>query len=94
MTVMNWPLEMRYAGLDPHASYVVRTTGLGTCLLSIDGERMTPTLDDREIGQFKEFPVPPRLVADGQLRLTFERPVENVNWRYQSRLSELWLLKR
>ena len=93
MVVMNWPLGMRYTGLDPDADYVIRTTGYGTCLLSIDGERVKPTVDHKGIGEFKEFPVP-KLLEDGTLHLTFERPVEHVNWRYQSRLSELWLLKK
>lgn len=93
MVVMNWPLAMLYDDLDPDAEYVIRTTGFGTCLMSIDGERVEPTRDGRDIGEIKEFPVPRRLLADGTLRLTFERPKETVNWRYQSRLSELWLLK-
>ncbi|WP_074311673.1 hypothetical protein [Singulisphaera sp. GP187] len=92
--VMNWPLAMRYRNLDPEADYVIRTTGLGTCLLSIDGERVAPCLDNKGIGEFKEFVVPKRHLADGELSLTFERPVENLNWRYRSRLSELWLLKK
>jgi hypothetical protein len=85
---------MHYTGLDPQADYVIRTTGYGTCLLSINGERIQPAIDRKGIGEFKEFLVPKKLVADGTLHLTFERPVEHVNWRYQSRLSELWLLKR
>ena len=94
MDVMNWPLAMHYTGLDPKADYVIRTTGYGTCLLSIDGQRVRPAIDRKGIGEFKEFPVPKDLLADGTLHLTFERPAERVNWRYQSRLSELWLLKK
>ena len=94
MDIMDWPLAMHYAGLDPKADYVIRTTGFGKCLLSIDGERVLPSIDRAGIGEFKEFPVPKKLLADGTLHLTFERPVEHVNWRYQSRLSELWLLKK
>ena len=94
MDVMNWPLAMHYTGLDPKADYVIRTTGYGICLLSIDGQPVRPAIDRKEIGEFKEFPVPKDLVADGTLHLTFERPAERVNWRYQSRLSELWLLKK
>jgi hypothetical protein len=73
---------------------VIRTSGYGTCLLSIDGERVRPAIDHTGIGEFKEFPVPRALLADGTLHLTFERPAERVNWRYQSRLSEIWLLKK
>jgi hypothetical protein len=94
MVVMNWPKAMKYDDLDPQADYLIRTTGYGTCLLSIDGEPVKPTLDGKGIGEFKEFPVPKQLYQDGSLTLTFERPKENVNWRYQSRLCELWLLKR
>ena len=94
MDVMNWPLAMHYTGLDPKADYVIRTTGYGTCLLSIDGERVQPAIDNKGIGEFKEFSVPKALLTDGTLHLTFERPAERVNWRYQSRLSELWLLKK
>jgi hypothetical protein len=94
MDVMNWPLAMHYTGLDPKADYVIRTTGYGTCLLSIDGERVRPAIEHKGIGEFTEFPVPKPVLADGTLHLTFERPVERVNWRYQSRLSELWLLKK
>ena len=94
MDVMNWPPAVHYTGLDPKADYVIRTTGYGTCLLSIDGQRVLPTVDHKGIGEFKEFPVPKALLADGTLHLTFERPVEHVNWRYQSRLSEIWLLRK
>ena len=95
MDVMYRPLAMHYTGLDPKANYTIRTTGYGKCLLSVDGERVPPALDGKGIGEFKEFPVPKHLVADGTLHLTFERPAEpGVNWRYQSRLSELWLLKK
>jgi hypothetical protein len=94
MVVMNWPLAMHYTGLSKDANYVIRTTGFGTCLLSIDGQRVVPTIDGKGIGEFKEFPVPRHLLSDGVLHLTFERPVEHVNWRYESRLSELWLLKK
>jgi hypothetical protein len=94
MDIMDWPLAMHYTGLDPQADYVIRTTGYGTCLLSINGERIQPAIDRKGIGEFKEFSVPKKLVADGTLHLTFERPAERVNWRYQSRLSELWLLKK
>jgi hypothetical protein len=93
MVVMTWPKAMKYDNLDPNAEYVIRTTGYGTCLLSVDGERVTPTIDGKAIGEIKEFPVPRNLYRDGSIVLTFDRPKENVNWRYQSRLCEVWLLK-
>ena len=60
----NWPLAMHYTGLDKRADYVVRTTGYGTCLLAIDGERVRPTIDGKGIGEFKEFPVPKHLLGE------------------------------
>jgi hypothetical protein len=91
---MDWPIGMRYEGLDPAARYVVRTTGFRDCLLRIDGERVEPTLDGKDIGEFKEFAVPQEQLADGELLLTFDVPHEpELNWRVQSRLTELWLLR-
>ena len=95
ITKMDWPLGLRYEGLDPQAHYVVRTTGYRDCLLKANGVRLTPTLDGREIGEIKEFPVPPELTRDRCLLLTFDVPHEpDLNWRLQSRLCEVWLLKR
>ncbi len=92
---MDWPIGVRYDGLDPAAKYVVRTTGLRDCLLRIDGDRVSPTLDGKELGQFKEFPVPVESLRDGSVLLTFDIPHEpHLNWRQQSRLTEIWLLKR
>ena len=56
MDVMNWPLAMHYTGLDPKADYVIRTTGYGTCLLSIDGERVQPV--DRPQGDRRVQGIP------------------------------------
>jgi hypothetical protein len=95
MCIMNWPSAMRYTGLDPKGDYMIRTTGNRECRLSIDGERIKPTLDNQGVGQFKEFPVPKKHLADREITLTFERPSEpHLNWRVQSRLSELWLIKK
>lgn len=92
---MDWPIGLRYDGLDPSAAYTIRTTGFGECLLRIDGERVRPSRDGKDIGEFKEFPVPQRLLADGALLLTFDIPQEqHLNWRQRSRLTELWLLRQ
>ncbi len=91
-----WPSSMIYEGLDPKATYVIRTQGYGQCLLRIDGERVPPAIDGKEISEFKEFPVPAKFLADGKLVLTFDRPTDegHLNWRRKSRLAEVWLLKR
>jgi hypothetical protein len=91
-----WPRQMVYEALDPNARYTVRTTGQGQCLLSIDGQRIQPTLDGKQNGEFKEFPVPAEALKDRRLVLTFEIPKDegHLNWRQRSRLAELWLLKQ
>lgn len=91
---MDWPLGLRYEHLDPAARYTLRTTGYGQCLLNANGRRLSPALDGRGIGEFKTFPVPPELYADGTLLITFDKPHEpGINWREQSRLTEVWLLR-
>jgi hypothetical protein len=91
-----WPHSMVYEGLDPNATYVVRTGGYGQSLLRIDGERIQPTTDGKEMGEFKEFPVDPRLLQDRKLVLTWDRPTNEgqLNWRQHSRLAEVWLIKK
>lgn len=92
---MNWPIAMRYEGLDPSAAYVVRAVGYGECLLKADDRRLEPSVYGKALGEIKEFPVPAELYADGQLVLTFDTPdEEHLNWRQQSRLSELWVLRK
>jgi len=53
------------------------------------------TLDGSGVGEFREFRVPVEALQDGVLLLTFDVPAEpHLNWRQQSRLTELWLLKQ
>ena len=91
-----WPKAVVNEGLDPKAVYRVRTTGYGQGLLRIDGERVPPEIDGREMAEFKEFPVASTFLEDGELVLTWDIPTdeEHLNWRRRSRLSEVWLLKR
>lgn len=94
-TGMDWPQALRYAGLDPDADYVVRVTGYGDCFLRANGLRLVPTLYGKGLGEIKEFPVPRGLYRDGMLTLTFDATFEpHLNWRVQSRLCEVWLIKR
>ena len=74
----------------------MQSTGYGQALLRINGERVTPTLDGREMGEKKEFPVDPKFLKDGKLVLTWDRPTDegHLNWRQTSRLAEVWLLKK
>lgn len=95
VTYMDWPLGLRYEGVDPEADYVVRTTGNRDCLLRVNGERVKPAIDGRGIGEIKEFVVPRKLYQDGLIVLTFDRPLEpGLNWRDASRLTEVWLIRK
>jgi hypothetical protein len=94
--VTMWPEAVAYEGLDVKGRYVVRTSGYGQALLRVDGERVEPLIDGKELGEFKEFAVPAAALGDGKLRLTWDKATgeEKLNWRRQSRLSEVWLLKQ
>ncbi|MBN2310940.1 MAG: hypothetical protein JXR94_18340 [Candidatus Hydrogenedentes bacterium] len=95
ITYMDWPLGLRYEGLDPGAAYLVRTTGYRDCLLRVNGERIAPSVNGTGIGEIKEFPVPKHLYRDGVILLTFDQPHEpGLNWRVTSRLTEVWLIRR
>lgn len=91
----SWPIAVVYDALDPDAVYTVRSTGYGQALLRINGDRVQPTLDGKEMGEFKEFPVPQKDVRSRRLTLTWDRPVgeEKLNWRNHSRLAEVWLIR-
>ena len=92
---LDWPLGLVYHGLDPAAAYRVRLTGYGQMRLRMNGQLGTPNVPRIEIGESMEFPVPAELIRDGQLKLTFDKLPEeaHLNWRRQSRVSEVWLLK-
>ena len=69
-----------------------------------DGERLgylnyympSHSYHGREIGEFKVFPVPQEALQDRKLTLAWDRPTdeEDLNWRQQSRVCEVWLLKQ
>lgn len=91
-----WPIALVYEHVDPAADYTVRMTGIGDAILRANGARLTPTVYERELGQFKEYPVPRELYRGGKITLTFDSIPEEkeVNWRNRSRVTEVWLLKR
>jgi len=92
---MDWPEGLRYIGLDPNADYVFKTTGVSSCLPRANGIRLIPSVDGREVGDVKEFPVPRLAYREGHLTITFDVPFEpGINWRQMSRLSEAWLIKK
>ena len=95
--VTMWPTQMLYEGLDPNATYVVRSSGLGQALLRINGRRVQPGINTKTMGtEIKEFPVAPEYVKDRKLVLTWDPPIEeeHLNWRQHSRLAEVWLIPK
>jgi hypothetical protein len=94
MSSMRWPVGLEYNGLDSTKNYLIRTTGFGECLLKINGQRVAHTRYGKGIGEIKEFPVPAELIKNGKIVLSFDDINEdNINWRQQSRLTEVWLVK-
>jgi len=94
LTYMRWPLSMEYTDIDTTANYTVRITGTGESLLKINGQRVAPSMYGRGAGEIKEFPVPSSLIKQGKLILTWDDLDETfLNWRKQSRVCEVWLIK-
>lgn len=87
--------ELDYDNLQPDARYIIRVVGAGEALLRVDGHRLSPTVYNRETETVKEWIVPLSLTQDGQLHVTFDEPEEShLNWRKQSKISDIWLLKQ
>lgn len=92
---MQWPVAVDYDGLDPNAVYTVRLTGQGESPLRGDGVRLPVTKGASQVGEFQEFSVPAKLIADGTLRLTWDRVDEShLHWSKHSHVAEVWLLKQ
>jgi len=88
------PESLEYDNLDSNATYTLRFCGLGELKPRADSQPLEATRYETEANTFKEFPVPQDLVKDGKLSITFDSVhLEGVNWRYQPRLAEAWLLK-
>ncbi|NNE77987.1 MAG: hypothetical protein HKN31_13055 [Pricia sp.] len=86
---------LEYDDLDPNADYTIRVSGYGEALLRANGERLKPTKYEKGFEQFKEFPLPKKLIQDGELTITFDKPdEEHLNWRKQSRVTDVWVLKK
>lgn len=86
--------ELDYDNLDPNAHYTIRVAGEGDALLRVDGHRLSPIVYNKEPETFKEWIVPVSLTRDGQISVTFDGPEEShLNWRKNSKISDIWLLK-
>lgn len=83
-----------YDNLDPGARYRIRVVGFGEALLRVDGQRLEPVRYNREADTVKEWIVPLSATQDGRISVTFDQPEEShLNWRQNSRISDVWLLK-
>jgi hypothetical protein len=90
----NFP-RLEYADLDPNGRYIIRIAGYGEALVRADGERLEPTVYNKGLEEFKEFLVNRKYVSDGKLVITFDQPEESkLNWRQQSKVCDVWLLKK
>jgi hypothetical protein len=91
-----WPRSVIYQGLDPEATYIVRSTGSGQQLLRVNGDRITPRVTNKQMGESNEFVVPAEYVKTRRLVLTWDQPTDegHLNWRDKSRIAEVWLIKQ
>jgi len=90
----NFP-QLEYEDLDPKGRYLIRIAGYGEALLRVDGERVSPTLYNKELEEFKEFPIDRRFIQDGKLSISFDEPEEShLNWRTHSKVCDIWLIKQ
>ncbi len=93
LTYQNFP-ELEYHDLDPKGKYFIRVAGYGEALLRVDGVRVEPTLYNKGMEEFKEFPLNPRFFSDGSIRVSFDQPEEShLNWRQHSKVSDIWLIR-
>lgn len=90
----NFP-KLEYTDLDPNGHYTIRIAGFGEALLRVDGERIAPSVYNKGLEEFKEFPLTQKYVSDGKIEVTFDQPEEShLNWRQQSKVCDIWLLKK
>ncbi len=90
----NFP-DAVYEDLDPNGHYIIRIAGEGDALLRVDGERIAPSVYNKELEQFKEFHIASKYVSDGKIIVSFDQPEESqLNWRRKSKVCDIWLLKQ
>lgn len=86
---------LEYDELDSNQNYLIRVSGFGEALLRANGKRLKPSKYEKGFEQFKEFPIPKNLIKTGELKITFDTPDEDhLNWRKQSKVTDVWLLKQ
>jgi hypothetical protein len=90
---LEYPVTLRYQGLDRAATYEFRLTGNGEAKPVAEGQALEPGAYSTEIGAMKVFPVPRETTADGLLEITFEKLDEDhLGWREKSHIAEAWLV--
>ncbi len=90
----NFP-KLVYEDLDPEGRYFIRIAGFGDALLRVDGVRIEPVVYNKGLEEFKEFLIDRRYVCDGKIEVTFDEPEESqLNWRQQSKVCDIWLIKK
>jgi len=87
------PLHLRYTGLDPNATYILKATyagrSAGTYQLFVNGERLgDPVQSDPQKPAWREFEVPRSATAGGTLDVTWS----NVRGG-GAQIAEAWLMK-
>ncbi len=89
--------EALYQGLEPNTSYLFRIIGFGRPQITIDGEKVNGQ-DEKELnlGEFREYIIPSESIKDREITVKWTLPIEDLqkNWRQQSRICEMWLLKK
>jgi len=84
-----------YKDLDPNGRYIIRIAGEGDALLRVNGERIAPIVYNKELETCKDFLIDRKYVSTGQMTVTFDIPEEShLNWRRQSKICDIWLLKQ
>ncbi len=95
LTNMRWPSKMEYTQIDTNAEYIIRINGQGDSFINVNGQKVSPSVYSKKIGEFKEFPIPKELYKNGSITITWDNINEdNMNWREQSNVNEVWLIKQ
>ena len=85
---------MEYTQIDTNAEYKIRINGQGDSFINVNGQKVSPSVYSKKIGEFKEYPIPKELYKNGTITITWDNINEdNMNWRDQSNVNEVWLIK-
>jgi len=86
--------DMIYENVDPDGQYVLRVAGRGELLPQINGQNVEPTVSQQQLEELREFRVPPELLKDGRVSITWEGPDDgDGSRRRRAQVAEIWLLK-